>query len=398
MNTIKTYLLIGVLSFLLSPTQVFAQNLDANRMNRDIKIMENILGELFKIQPASSTTNEGVVINSYFSPNNTIKGTYLPGFGIIFKVAGSKPVQIMVNNKNSENSAYIFYYDSKDSSEEDREIDVASVTERVTDFLKNYGSTIGQLKNDEKVMVIYGVNDKSTRFPGLSLAYAQKTDDDKETKELPVISVSSKVSDLKQYRTGKINAAKFEERLAVATSKDKEYLDLKVMSNIFETALKEQEGEAFRLSGGINYLMLDNFGALYSFDVRFSNGQRGGNIWSAYDVRTPRMHNQGSNVVVTGSVGQSTTVGKEKEEFNETIEEAYSKLVMNIKEYVIDYGRTINSVSNDQHILLSVTINGRYETVPERIDIQVKKSVLDQVDKGSISREQAIQKVLVTEY
>jgi len=69
-----------------------------------------------------------------------------------------------------------------------------------------------------------------------------------------------------------------------------------------------------------------------------------------------------------------------------------------LKEYIVDYGRTVKSVSSDQFMLLSVDVNGRYENIPGRIDIQVKKSVLEQLDKGSISRDQALERVVITEY
>lgn len=391
MKKLYKYLLIGLLGITFTSTTAFSQNIDANRMNRDIKIMENILGELFKTQNISTSNQAIIVDRDHFFGGGTIRGTYLPGFGIIFKVGGSSNYNVIVSNTHSGSSEYSFYYDTSESenSDEDRKVTVESVTERVTEFLKDYGSTIGQLKDNEKIMVIYGSKNNSSRFPGLTLARGQnQIEEKKET--LPVISVSAKVSDLKDYRTGKINESKFGDRLAIATSKDKEYLDLKVMGNIFETALRDQESEAFRLSGSVNHLMLDNFGALFSFDVRYSNSSSSNVVWGYVQAqRTIRS---------TTSVGSSDKLEQEKEELDKAISNAYSNLLSNIKEYVVDYGRTLSSLGSDQFLLLSITINGRHENIPGRLDIQVKKSVLEQLDKGSISRDQAIQQVVVTEY
>lgn len=397
------YLLIGLLSIPFTTKTSFSQTIDANRMNRDINIMENILSELFKAQ-ISSSEEGAVVINGqggYFRGNST-RGTYLPGFGVIFMVSnpGRNMYQI---SSGSGSSTFSFYYNSEEE-EGDLEIDQESITKRIEEFLRDYSSTIGQLKNDEKVMVIHGsksnTNSFFVRYPA---THGQASSDKKEA--LPVISVSAKVSDLSDYRAGKLSADNFNKRLAVATSEDKEYLDLKVMGNIFETALKEQEKESFRLSGTVDYMMLDNFGALFSLHVRYNEFPRAASIlWDEVGRLRSRIGSTERVVVEEARNNErkdppnSQDFEERKKEMEENIATAYTNLVSNIKEYIVDYGRTLSSLSGDQFLLLSININGRYENVPGRLDIQVKKSVLEQLDKGSISREQAIQRVVVTEY
>ena len=94
----------------------------------------------------------------------------------------------------------------------------------------------------------------------------------------------------------------------------------------------------------------------------------------------------------------SDDIKKEEAEHLEKVTNAYNGLKNNIKEYLVDYGRTISSVKPDQYILTTVNIRGRYADVPERIDFQLKKTVLDQLDKGTITREKALEQVVVTEY
>ena len=79
--------------------------------------------------------------------------------------------------------------------------------------------------------------------------------------------------------------------------------------------------------------------------------------------------------------------------------EAYASMKTHIAEYLVDYGRTLNSVNSDQFILTSVNV-GRteLEEIPERVDFQLKKSVLENLDRGRISREDAIKQVVVSEY
>lgn len=59
---------------------------------------------------------------------------------------------------------------------------------------------------------------------------------------------------------------------------------------------------------------------------------------------------------------------------------------------MVDYGSTLSSVRNGQSLLVSVNIKGRRtEDIPERINLQVRKSDLDQFESGEITREQLLQ-------
>ena len=399
MKKLYKYLLIGLLSITFTPIESFAQSIDANRMNRDINIMENILSELFRTTITSSNSNQAFVVESGgFYRGNSSRGTYMPGFGVIFMVSNSNRGVYTVANETG-NSTYAFYYNG-DGDEESQKVDQESITYRIKEFLRDYGSTIGQLKNDEKVMVIYGSKSNSSRlvyrFP---TGQGRASSDKQET--LPVISVSAKVSDLNDFRSGKLTADNFDKRLAVATSEDKEYLDLKVMGNIFETALKDQDKESFRLSGSVDYMMLDNFGALFSLDVRYDEFGRASLL-----VRNLEGRVRSQALSELTAVGQARnnedsdekTFEERKKELEQKLNSAYANMVSNIKEYVVDYGRTLNSLDSDQFLLLSINVNGRYENIPDRLDIQIKKSVLEELDRGRISREDALKQVVVTEY
>ncbi len=400
MKNIYKYLLIGLLSITFTPIESFAQAIDANRMNRDINIMENILSELFRTTVVSG--DEATVVinrNGFFRGGNDTRGTYLPGFGIIFMVSNPANKAFYVTSQGSGSSTYSFYYDS-DSDDDDPKIDEESITNRIKEFLKDYGSTIGQLKGDEKVMVIYG--SKSNANTLVYQLNSRRTQVSDEKEKIPVISVSAKVSDLNDYRSGKLNASAVDSRFNIATTEDKEYLDLKVMGNIFETALKDQEGEAFRITGGgVSYMMLENFGALYSLDVRYDEFGRASTIFRNFEGRA-----RSQALAELTAVGQARNnetsndqdFEERKKELEQNLANAYQNLISNIKEYIVDYGRTLNSLQSDQFLLLSVSINGRYDNIPGRLDIQIKKSVLEQLDRGRIDREEALSQVVVTEY
>ena len=67
MKQLKMTLLIGLLSLILAPS-IVAQNIDAHRMKRDIRIMENILSELFRTQTEIATADSYTCL-LYTSPS-----------------------------------------------------------------------------------------------------------------------------------------------------------------------------------------------------------------------------------------------------------------------------------------------------------------------------------------
>lgn len=392
-------LIILFLLTLFSWQSLWAQtNIDANRMNRDINIMENILQEIFKVRLEGKGSTLHFAPYSSFSigSSHDIRGTYLPGYGIIFTIPGrSSGFMVLSGDADTESYSYSFQYSDDESS--GKEVTEESVTNRIKEFLMDYGSTIGQLSNDDRIMVIYNTRNHNRDFVIYS---GSRQNSDK--KQLPTISVVAKKSDLQAYRSGRISESELNDRLSVSTveADAKEQLELKVMANIFETALKEQEGKSFRIRGSVNYLNLDNFGALFFFDARYASSS------GSYFLEAPqitgfsfREEEERARVEVQSVIEDRLRETKEKQqETEEEIKKSYETFISNIKEYLVDYGRTLSSVTSDQHIMISATISSSVEEIPERVDIQVKKSVLEAMDRGSTSRENAIGQVVVREY
>lgn len=405
MKTITKYLLIGLLSVSFALPQALAQNIDANRMNRDIRIMENILAELFRTT-VTSRSSETVIFNEALGASSRgIRGTYLKNYGIIFNIPGFDPMRPQMHVTGS--GSYAFYYgsddDDTDKSSADREVTEEEVVSRITDFLKNYASTIGQLSDEESVMVIYGAFNQSRSY-NVVLYNSQGNTDRQEVKALPVISVSAKVKDLADYRSGKIDDAKMKDRIHVEIAEDKKYPDLQIMANIFESALEGSEDNGFRMMRDASYMMLENFGAIFNFDTRYSGNRNGFLGLRTTGGNRVGVRVQGQGYTLPGrrvdvSEEEAKAIAEEEQKSKEDMLEAYASMKTHIAEYLVDYGRTLNSVNSDQFILTSVNV-GRtgLEEIPERVDFQLKKSVLENLDRGRISREDAIKQVVVSEY
>lgn len=403
MKTIKKLVAIPLLMFLISST-AYAQEFDSNRMNRDITIMENILSELFKTKvDGVEELRVGQVRLASFGNmgRNKVSGAYLPGYGVIFRIplsANGRVASIIVNRNSDSDSddkaGVSFYYNSEDS-----DYNQENITKRITEFLRDYAPTIGQLKPNEKVMIIHGASSSGWGSPEMSVFFSNNSTDNKEEK-LPIISASVTKKDLDDLRSGKINESAFNSRLKVNTSEEKEYVDLKVMSNIFETALQSGGKESFRMSRGqkVNALKLDDFGVIFSMTASYSNRAMLGTV--IIEDKEIRERIRGSIEATEVRAVSAEEARKERGIYNMKVQEALKKLKTDLSDYILDYGRTLSSISSNEMLLVSVTINETASTleIPERIDFQVKKSVLESLDKGNISRENALKEILVSEY
>lgn len=397
MNFIQKTITPLLVILLLAPALMAQNSIDMNRMQRDIKIMESILQELFKTQWEEQGSKVNVVASgNFFSRGKDIRGTYLPDYGVIFTIPGENPRFVAYSSKENGGSySYSFRY--SDSEATDSEVNQENVTQRIKEFLKDYGSTIGQLSGDDRIMIIYNSPDRNPGF-----GFFVGNDAERVKSDLPTISVVASKNDLQAFRSGNIDEAEINSRITTSTANedDKGRLDLKVMGNIFETALKEQEEKAFRIRGSVNHLYLNNFGALFFFDVRYASSSGTfaisipeiSGLDFSDDEKRARIEVEN---VLQERLNEST---KKQKETAEEIKQSFEKFITNLKEYLVDYGRTLSSVSSGQNILLSATVVSHFDEIPERVDLQVEKSVLESADRGNISREEAMSRIMVREY
>lgn len=396
----KTTMKIQKIAFTLAMVMAlssfgFAQNFDSNRMSRDIRIMENILNELFRYNHEVRKDEKHLVVAQAARNTKRAKGTYLPGYGVVFQVSGNdlgKSVSVNVERVSGQRNisyAYNFETDDEDNKEKaSNRLSDETVIERITEFLRDYALNINQLEINEKVLVIYGIQPNLFGFNVYSLLN-EKSETDNQ-----LISISVSKKDIDALRSRQIDEKTFRDRISIEKSESKEASDLRVLGSIFETALKDGSENGFRISGKVHYLYLDNFGVLYNMDVRFN---RGGNVYAlAEEVKIV-----GSSVVINQRDSAEVSERKDKlEKHQKEVLDAFEKLKADVKEYLVDYGRTLRSLKSDQHIWLNINLSQSWLNVdlPDMIEVQVKKSVLEQYDRGDISREKALEQVRITSY
>lgn len=390
---------ILLLSVTLQST-IAQPDIDTNRMNRDINIMENVLEELFKTQFQGSGDNLRVhAIGSNRFGQHDINGTYLPNYGIIFRInTGRRPFIIFQDDDNQ--FSYQFQYGEGENGES---VTRESVTDRIVEFLRDYASTIGQLSDDQKVMVMYETNQPNREF---TVFRSDDSQQKPEQQTLPTISVVANVSDLKAYRSGDLNNDDFRSRLdinAVETSAQQEK-DLRVMANILKTAFEDTKESRFRVRGTVDYLKLDNFGALFSLDAHYGGHSPFdfSGLHESLEVMKKNLDKARENLKnIDVDIEVRDTLHEQKRdelkanraEEREKIQKAYEQFLSDLKSTIADYGRTLRSVESSQQILVSISLHSRHEDIPDRIHLQIQKSALE-----NSSRDQAINQISVREY
>ncbi|MFN1835610.1 hypothetical protein AB2B38_010140 [Balneola sp. MJW-20] len=390
MKALKIYLLMGLLACLTAPG-LTAQDLDADRMNRDIRIMENVLNEMLKTSQSGTSGN----FASFRTGGSNVKGTYLPGYGIIFTYEAGNIFYIRTTSSDDEDEEVtnVFSYNISGASRSS-EVDAESIKERIKEFIMDYAPTIGQLKDNENVLVIYK-NSASNEFFGRAIAIGKMVEEN-ETERIPTISVAAKRSDLNAYKQSKMSEEALENRLTISESENEEILDLKIFSNILDTGLSESSGDSFRVRGRVSYLLLDNFGALFNMDARYDTRL------NIMEVRDERVREVLARSTVEGFRFESTEEAeKSREERIEKVRTALEDLKSNLKQYIVDYGTTLSSVNNGQNIMITVNLGQAFmnnDVFPDRITLQVNKSVLDQLNKGALSRDQALSRISINEF
>jgi len=241
-------------------------------------------------------------------------------------------------------------------------------------FMTDYADLIGQLQPNEKIVI----NQKSP-YNEMVVVWSDAGSDKKIEENGSNISAEVFRKDIEAYKSGKIKKDEFIKRITV-NKKDpqRKIPDLEMFSNIFDRFYSHDLTETFYSQGTPRYEVLDGFGVV--FHIKTSSGS---NSWS--------------RVRYYGSGGNSFSVKADKQESKD--EEVYPKFREDIKAFMLDYGRTIRSLKDDDKILLDIDINSCREcSIPKSIEVSTKMSLLKQYDQQKVSRDKALGQIEIKEY
>lgn len=392
------------------------QDIDEKKMNRDLEIAKNILATLIKTESS----------NSYFG-GESIDASYIKDYGVVFSIpehlvyfhTGRNVIAIPEPPSPDVDVHFDFNYEGdpakferdreriqqeikkarKDAQKVQKENEKAQQEEKLVlaeekeiremhirkgqtsdidweeimiTFLADYSDLIGQLRPDEKIVI----NQKSP-FDELVGVWSG-VDSGNENQQKGSTSAEVLRKDVSAYKSGRINREEFASRIDIKKAEPpKKIADLEMFANIFDRFYSDDLTETFYSQGKPRYEVLDGFGAV--FHIRASSGS---GVYTRVRFYQP---------------GESWSVVPEsKPEAND--EELYHKFKEDIKAFMLDYGRTIRSLEEKDVVLLDINIDACREcNVPKNLKVSTKISVLKQYDQQKISREKAMNQIVVDE-
>lgn len=390
---------LSLLTVLISGS-LKAQSTD--RFNRDIRIAEGIIEELFESD--SSTNPFG---NRYI---RDVSGRYIPGYGIHFRIGANLTPSILRIVLEEQTEIQI---NGDSDSEELRELGRDFVEQRFMEYLKNYAPLFKDLPDNEVIRLTIG---PTLRAAGLFIsapAISLMPGNADTRRRVANITAWATASDIRAFDDNSISESLFESRVEIVDLADQETeRDQTVFASILQTSLEEvSDTIRVRLEPVAEYL--PGLGLSY----RVNASLRSGNWFDFGDIEIQELKIETDSLFIdlskvleeidfdeigriaervdsamasgapridSDSIGRSfreirESVSKQGEQLSgETVRELVDQFHAALNQTVQDYGSTLRSLDNDEMLLITINWSGRHPALPARTELRIRKSdILD---------------------
>jgi hypothetical protein len=393
-----TFWLGGIMALIMVTGKVTGQKIDDDRMNRDIEVAENVLSTLIKQEINQQRTVFGL----------EIKGSYQPGYGVTFRLPGEymTPMVFSISGadvnpvvwNDGQGFSYTYSRDEEGNEREDihgdvneakqkekeksayklretarakRKVDMDSardaynlkVIKAAKDFIVDYGDFISQLGPNERIVVTnrgdqsrwgyFGGNEKRTH-----------------------LSVEGLKSDLTAMKQGKLTRDQVMGKLKVVNTQtvNEKVPDMELLSSIFNRLYSADLSKTYFTESSVYYEFLKDFGVIYYMQV-FSSNER--------DYKRYSMPTQDLDDV-------------DKETRDKKVTELYPKFEKELKENILEYGRTLKSLKDEEVLVFNITLTKcKGCGIPENVELTIKASTLKDFGSGKIDQGSALSKFTI---
>ncbi|MDZ7605754.1 MAG: hypothetical protein U5K79_09245 [Cyclobacteriaceae bacterium] len=234
-------------------------------------------------------------------------------------------------------------------------------------FLADYADLIAQLKPEERIVV-------KQQAPGSEFGFVWEGDEENARSEN--VSAEVKRQDITAYKTGKLSREEFVKRVIIKKSEpQKKIADLEMFSSVLTRFFSQDLTESLVVLGKAKYEKLDGFGVIYYVSTEDPARMSSRRYYSP-DRRSADQE-------------KADTAGLDK---------LYTEFKQDIKEFVLDYGRTIRSVGDAEKVQVNVRLPqcGQCQ-VPKTTEVTVPMSMLKQYDQQKITKEKALAQMELAE-
>ncbi|MDV3307728.1 MAG: hypothetical protein LOY03_02790 [Cyclobacteriaceae bacterium] len=373
--------LIIALMILVS-LESFGQGVDQERMTRDLRVAENVLATLIQQKMDGQRM---------FFPLS-VTGSYQPGVGVTFSLPAdyTTPIalglpargyyEITLDRRVQGVSGGVVQRQQvpveKEGDEwklKDREqLNLDSLrdlsNERIIaaarEFLVDYGSLLSQLPPGEKV-VITNRGDHPRQWVGSLVSAPSRM----------LLSIEAATDDVNALRNAQISRDEFIKRIKVTTAEVTGEVepDLELLSTIFSRLYRQDLATTFFVDGTIPYERMKNFGVVYYMRVFSANRT----FNSTYDMPTVGLQNI------------------DQQERDAKVKELYPRFEKELKENILEYGRTLKSLKDGEQLVFNVALTQCHQChIPSTLELSIQGSDLKAYNEGRTDRETALSKII----
>lgn len=401
MRVITKTFLAGLVVWTMAMPLAYGQKIDDARMDRDIEIAENILGTLIKQQFEQERV--------FFSLE--IRGYYQAGYGVTFRLPtdyatpialtlrGNQDIAIWNNEQqnithsvgsgdpayrqqpqdrsNARTSSAYSLADTREQKARNREqMDLDSVrnlydfrvTTAIKNFMVDYGDLISQLPSTERIVVTnkgdmpHGLTDQYLQYLGMP--------------QRAVLSVEGVKSNFAAFKQGKLTRDQALKTITVVNTVPVERAepDMELLSTIFTRLYQPDLSKTYFTEESIGYEHLKDFGAVYYMQA-----------FSAV-----RLDVLNSDQVAMPTLG---LMDVDPETRDRKARELYPLFEQEMKVNMLEYGRTLKSLDNNESLIFNVTLTKCYGCgIPATLELSIKSSVLKDFSAGKLDQSAALNK------
>ena len=247
----------------------------------------------------------------------------------------------------------------------------AKIIEAAKTFITDYGDMLSQLAPNERIIVTNrGSNENNVWLNG---AKAKRS----------LLSVEATKSDLTQFRQGSITRDQFIKKMRVVNTvtSEKTEPDMELLASIFNRLYREDLSRTYYMQGGAYYERLTDFGVILHMQV-VSSLSNGDYYTPAKDVR-----------LAMPTLGLTNLT---QEERDKKVKELYPVFESELKENILDYGRTLKSLNDNEQLIVDVSMTKCTGCgIPASLELAVKASVLKDYSAGKLDKSAALSKIEV---
>ena len=402
MKTIVRFWKSAVWMVMLVSQPLFAQKIDEQRMQRDIVVAQNVLSTLIKQQFDQQRM---------FFPLE-VTANYQPGYGVTFYLPAdfTTPIQFAIGGMDNDivtwdnngipgapeptQNGFTFNMntnqeDYEDASEDQnnqqqiktirlkgkspkgKRVDMDSVRdsynlkviEAAKMFLVDYGDMITQLQPEERIIVA-NQGDQPHVWVGQYFSSPQRTH----------LSVEVLKSDLTSYKQGKINRDQAYSKIKVVNTQSMDAVepDFELLSSIFNSLYRVDLSKTYFTEDNIYYERLKDYGVVYYMQM-----------FSGIEIDYKRF--------------AMPTLGLEDIDLptrNKKVAELYPQFEKEMKENILDYGRTLKSLKDNESLIFQIKLTRCAGCgIPTTLECTVKGSVLKEYSAGKLDKNAALSKM-----